>query len=289
MSANPIIYCLENLTDYREFERLCSDLMAGCGYSEIEPIGGTGDQGRDAIHVSKENGQFTVFAYTVRSDWPVKLNSDCKRIKENYNPDQVIFFCTSNLSGDKKDTAKEKIKNEFGWSLEIYDIERIRVLLAGELRHLIAQHPAIFCPPWFPVKGGLSIAEFRDTIVIDHLTNDHSLATWLSRKLSISGFKTWCYGLAPLAGEDKDESISILIEQRAIQYIPVISHEAFTNMEFVGRMSSAIRTDDFVMPCWSENLQDSTAHAKILQIEPARFYASWSEGLEQIPHRSLIS
>lgn len=41
MSADPIIYCLGHLTDYRQFERLCSDAMAGSGYPNINPIGGT--------------------------------------------------------------------------------------------------------------------------------------------------------------------------------------------------------------------------------------------------------
>ncbi|MDO9106948.1 MAG: hypothetical protein Q7U57_18550 [Methylovulum sp.] len=257
--------------------------MAGSGYSQIEPFGGTGDRGRDAIHLSRINGKFTVFAYTVRSDWLVKLNQDCKRVKEEqHNPHEVVFVCTSELSGNEKDKAKEKIKDNFGWSLDIYDIERIRVLLAGEFRHLIAQHPTIFCPPWFPARGGLSISECKDTIVIDHLPNNHSLATWLTRRLSVSGYKTWCYGLSPLVGEDKDESISILIEQRAIQYVPLISLETFTDAGFLGRISTALRTNDFVMPCWSENLEKSYSNAKILNVEAARFDASWSEGLEKI-------
>ena len=54
MSADPIIYCLEQLTDYRQFERLCSDIMAGSGYANIEPLGGSNDRGRDALHVSRE-------------------------------------------------------------------------------------------------------------------------------------------------------------------------------------------------------------------------------------------
>lgn len=283
MSANPIIYCLENLTDYRQFERLCSDLMAGSGFSQIDPIGGTNDKGRDAIYTSKENDEFTIFAYTVRSDWFVKLKQDCKRIREEtHNPDCVVFVCTSDLSGNDKDNAKDEIKREFGWKLEIFDIERIRVLLTGQLRHLLAQHPAIFCPPWFPVRGGLSIAECRDTIVIDHLPNDHSLATWLSRKLAISGYKTWCYGLAPLVGEDKDDSINVLIEQRAIQYIPIITRESFTNTDFIGRISSTIRTDSFVMPCWSEDLKDIAHNSKVLLLEPAKFHSSWSSGLDHI-------
>ena len=28
MAADPIVYCLEHLTDYTEFERLCHELMA---------------------------------------------------------------------------------------------------------------------------------------------------------------------------------------------------------------------------------------------------------------------
>lgn len=283
MSANPIIYCLENLTDYREFERLCSDLMGASGYSGVEPIGGTGDRGRDAIHISRVNGKFTIFAYTVRSDWFVKLKQDCRRVREEkHDPHEIVFVCTSELSGNDKDNAKEKIKDTFGWPLEIYDIERIRVLLAGELRHLIAQHPAIFCPPWFPAKGGLSISDCKDTIVIDHLPIDHSLATWLSRRLLISGYKTWCYGLSPMVGEDKDESINILVEQRAIQYVPIISHDSFSDMDFVGRVSLAVRTSDFVMPCWSHNLDEYVSTSKILNIQPARFDSSWSEGLGKI-------
>ena len=43
MSADPIVYCLERTTDYRDFERLCSALMAGAGYACLDPLGGTGD------------------------------------------------------------------------------------------------------------------------------------------------------------------------------------------------------------------------------------------------------
>ena len=53
MSANIAICCLEQITDYFEFERLCDDLMALEGCSGIEPWGGFSDKGRDAIHVDK--------------------------------------------------------------------------------------------------------------------------------------------------------------------------------------------------------------------------------------------
>ena len=287
MSADPIIYCLENLTDYMQVERLCSDLMAGVEFPNIEPIGGTGDRGRDALHVSNQNQKKTVFAYTVRSDWLVKLKSDCARIhEEQHNPDQIVYVCTSSLSGSDRDKAKKFIFDKYSWSLEIYDIERIRVLLAGPLNHLIAKHPAIFCPPWFPQSGGLSISECKDTVIIDHVAEDHSLATWLSRKLSLSGYKTWCFGTAPLAGEDIDTSIQTLIRNRAVQYIPIVSIEALTNTDFLTRASVACSIDNLTIPCWSDDLSEyvdtSRQIQKILQIEPTRFDERWSSGIDRL-------
>jgi hypothetical protein len=64
MGANVTIYCLEELTDYLQFERLCHDLMALEGYKDIEPLGGFSDKGRDAILV--DNSRNTIFAYSVR-------------------------------------------------------------------------------------------------------------------------------------------------------------------------------------------------------------------------------
>lgn len=287
MSADPIIYCLENLTDYSQFERLCSDLMAGTDFPNIEPIGGTGDRGRDAIYESKDTGNRTIFAYTVRSDWFPKLKSDCLRVhEEKHNPQNIIYMCTSNLSGYDRDKAIEYVNKKYSWSLEIYDIERIRVLLTGPLRYLISKHPAIFCPPWFPQVGGLSISECRDTLVIDHVAEDHALATWLSRKLSLAGYKTWCFGTAPLAGEDIDTSVQLLIKNRAIKYLPILSLNSLADTDFISRVNAANSGDSFVIPCWSEDLTEfidsSRQIQKLLQIEPARFDESWAVGIDRL-------
>lgn len=39
MSADRIVYCLERVSDDREFERLCSALLAGTDYAGIDPLG----------------------------------------------------------------------------------------------------------------------------------------------------------------------------------------------------------------------------------------------------------
>jgi len=83
MAADPIIYCLEQVTDYDQFERFCHDLMALSGYPDIEPLGGSKDKGRDALNVAR-NGQplSTVFAYSVREDWFKKLREDADKVKK---------------------------------------------------------------------------------------------------------------------------------------------------------------------------------------------------------------
>jgi len=167
MSADSIIYCLERISDYRDFERLCSALLAGAGYPEIDPLGGTGDEGRDAIIRSDSEGRKIGFAYTVRSNWRVKLGSDCKRIREKgHDPDVFVFVCTKALTASEKDFAHKSVAESYGWTLDLFDLERLRVQLVGPQRHLVGQHPSIFTPAFFLQIGGQSIAESRDTLLV---------------------------------------------------------------------------------------------------------------------------
>src|SRR5260370_12285306 len=87
MSADPIVYCLENLTDYPQFERLCSDVMNQSGFRDIEPLGGSSDRGRDALHVSRADPhEITIFAYSVRGDWQQKLFKENSKRTHNEKP-----------------------------------------------------------------------------------------------------------------------------------------------------------------------------------------------------------
>ena len=281
MSADPIIYCLQQLTDYRQFERLCSDVMAGSGYTNIDPLGGSSDAGETRAHVSRNNpDDVAIFAYSVRSDWRPKLFEDCERIREEqHNLQRLVFVCTGTVTASQKDTVKGEVRERFGWALELFDIERLRVRLASDLRHLIAQHPSIFCPPWFPVRGGLSISESRDILVIDHVSSDHALATWLARRLQVSGYRTWCYGTAPLAGESADESVRLLVEKRAAVYLPVLSSAAIQNADLMGRCGLACNTPELMVPCWSTEVDSSSLTTKMRGLTPVHFDRRWSEGL----------
>lgn len=283
MSADRLTYCLERVSDYRDFERLCSALLAGTEYPGIVPIGGTGDGGRDAIIRTDAAGHCIVFAYTVRADWRVKIKKDCCRVRdEGHNPDVFVFVCTESLNAADQDWAHDLVRAQFGWQLDLYDIERLRVQLVGPQRHLVAQHPSIFTPPFFPQSGGQSLDESKDTILIDHVDADHALATWLSRRLTLQGYRTWCRGTAPLAGENADESIRKLVDLRGRQYLPVLSDTSLSDLLFVERCALAAGKDDFVVPCSCLTEQDSRLPSRLKTVMPASFGGSWNEGLTQV-------
>ena len=134
MTADPIVYCLERLTDYAQFERLATDLMAGTDFPEIEPLGGSGDGGQDALHVHRKEGTVRVFAYSVRHDWKTKLRQDCRRIAEaKHRLDEVVFVSTRAISVQRREELRTEIRDRHGWETEFYDIERLRALLTGPL------------------------------------------------------------------------------------------------------------------------------------------------------------
>jgi hypothetical protein len=284
MSVDRFVYCLERLSDYREFERLCSALLAGAGYPRIEPLGGTGDEGRDAIIRNDSAGRPIVFAYTVRSDWRAKLKQDCKRVREKeHNPHSFVFVCNEALSASDKDWA-HKYVDSFGWTLDLFDLERLRAQLLGPQHHLVAQHPAIFAPPFFPQRGGQSLSDSKDTLLLDHHDADHALASWISRRLSLNGYRTWSRGTAPLAGENSDETVRLLMEARAVQYLPILSETSLADTLFLERCALAAAKSDFVLPCAVTHAQAGVP-SRLKSVLPADFSQSLKDGMAQVLRR----
>lgn len=47
------------------------------------------------------------------------------------------------LSASDKDFAQNFVTDNYGWALDLLDLERLRAQLVGPQRHLIAQHPTV--------------------------------------------------------------------------------------------------------------------------------------------------
>lgn len=138
-------YDLEHVTDYIQFEFFCNDLMSRQGYRNIEPLGGHKDRGRDAIDTDVSTGQVTIFTYSVREDWNVKLNEDLTKIQKNSHPcNRVVFLTTASPTATEKDNKKAEVKRMLGCDLELYDLERIATLVDNQHQQLKELHPDIF-------------------------------------------------------------------------------------------------------------------------------------------------
>jgi hypothetical protein len=288
MGADPVIYCLEHLTDYDQFERLCHDIMALDGYRGIEPVGGTKDKGRDALHLDRSTGTTTVFAYSVREDWRTKLETDAAKVRgHGHECGRFAFLSTATFSPSERDDAVAFIRTTYGWELVLYGLERLANMLRSSHKEVIAQHPHIFCPPFFPAGGGLSFSDSHDHVLIDHVDADAGLAHWLSRRLTLSGFSVWCRGLAPLAGASVNDTIRRLLESRAFRYVSILSPASVNQPDFASRRSAAHavgshRGTPLVVPALARQIDASYVEDETRRLAFARFDESWGTGLRQV-------
>jgi len=214
MAADHIIYCLERVTDYDQFERLCHDLMARNGYPNIEPLGRMKDKGRDALHVPRRDPSLvTVFAYSVREDWRKKLEEDCRKVKKHrHKCHRIAFLSTADFTASERDEAVASVKREFGWELELYGLERLRVLVAAAPPQLIQNHPQIFPPAFFPHPGlpWLNLIAVQRRLKQDPITSEIQLLDAYRRTIGLVGREKDMEGLWAWV-HDKKRPISVRV------------------------------------------------------------------------------
>jgi len=284
MGANPTIYCLENLTDYNEFERLCTDLMAQEGYPSIEPLGGFSDKGRDAIHVNK-GGRKTIFAYSVRENWRVKLSEDATKINRHaHQCDELVFMTTSGFSATERDEAVTYILQDFGWELHLYGLERLRVLLEVTHPEIRQNHPQIFNPALFTLRAELTD---RNRLFVSYVEQDWGLADWLSRKLTAEGYAVWCERFSLLGGEHYPDNVDDAINNKTFRMIALYSRWSLANQEvmrqrLLGLMLGKQRQIDFLIPINVDGLDISRLDKETSSLVFIPFNNNWGAGYTQL-------
>ncbi|MFZ5534603.1 MAG: TIR domain-containing protein [Patescibacteria group bacterium] len=282
MSANLTTFCLKELTDYAEFERLCDDVLSVSGYPEIEPLGGFKDKGRDAVHVDKKNTT-TVFSYSVREDWQAKLFEDADKIvKHGHKCEKYVFVTTSDVTASERDSLKMIIKSKYGWDLEIYDIERLRNLLDAQHPEIKGNYPQVFRNDFFID----TTKKIKNNILISCDKSDIALADWLVRKLTSEGYSVWYERFKLLGGEKYPDDIDTAIDSKAACVISIYSLESLSNAEIVRQRSLAVNISkkqkiEFLIPLKKDNLPQDKLDAFSSQLVMIPF-ENWAKGLDQL-------
>jgi hypothetical protein len=287
MAANLTIYLLEQLTDYSDFERLCHDLMALEGFPKIEPLGGFKDKGRDAIHFDK-SGATTIFAYSVREDWQAKLAEDSTKIKNhNHKCDKLVFISTSEFTAGERDEAIARTLKDFGFKLDLYGLERLRVLLDTKHPQIKLNHPQIFPPEFLQVQDKLKIAENKKHLFLSFAPGDRIFAEWLTRKLTAEGYLVWCESYKLLGGERYPKDVNRAIKNDTFRMIALYSNASLANAEVMRQRALGFniaeeRELDFVIPIRLDELDVSQLDRETSALTFVPFEKNWAKGLEQL-------
>jgi hypothetical protein len=289
MGASLTVYCLENVTDYFEFERLGHDIMSRLGYQSIEPLGGFKDKGRDAVHIS-QTGETTLFAYSVREDWRAKLAEDTHKIhKHGHACDKLVFITTSQYSSGERDEAIQTIKRQYGWTLDLFGIERLRVLLDANFPDLKPLHPQVFPPEFLALQAKSTGFDERTHILINCSKSDRPLADWLTRKLTFEGYRVWSDHFKQLDEEVYPTDLDGAISKRAFIVVALYSPSSLSDPELIRQRAIALgvakdRNGDFLIPLSlgvaPHQLDRQTASLKFID-----FTNNWATGLQQLLSR----
>jgi len=284
MAADLLVYCLEKLTDYAQFERMCHDAMALQGYPCIEPLGSFKDKGRDAIHVNHTNGKTSVFAYSVQDDWKKKLERDARKIKRHGHAcNELVFLCTATYTAGERDAAKTKIRSLFGWELELYGLERLRVCLTRN-RHIVHAHPQIFPPDILRGSKVFSDATPKDHVFVNFDLKDEALATWLTRRLTAEGYRVWCRSVRLLGEDAFPNDVEGAINQGSVAMVALYSRASLDNPDLALQRALAFsigeeRDREFLIAVSVEDLAGCRLDRKSEQLDFVPFKSGWAEGL----------
>jgi hypothetical protein len=124
---------LEDFDNPSDFERLAADVLNAQGYSDVKPMApcGGGDGGQDIrFRVGSSTG--TAFV-TLNKDIKRKFDEDLSKLSNGNG--EIALFCSVDVTPTNKRKFTEDARRK-GFTLQIFDLERIRSLLDTTLKHL---------------------------------------------------------------------------------------------------------------------------------------------------------
>src|SRR3989442_12195863 len=124
---------LEDFDNQHEFERLAADVLNALGYSAVDRVAAAGgaDGGRDVRFRERES--LGVAFVTLDKRIREKFKRDLAKQKRGEG--QLALFCNVDVSPSIKISfAKDAI--DLGYTLEVFDLERLRSLLDSSLKDI---------------------------------------------------------------------------------------------------------------------------------------------------------
>lgn len=144
MSYDFIEIALEKYTDFSLFERLATEIMHSYGFSTITSLGGSWDEGQDAIevrHYTCESSIKTVFQYSLQENVAGKITNTLEKLKKNgIEYDKLIIVTNRVFTAQQHIRLRQKAIKEYKKELEIFDKEKLIPILGDKENGLMVRY-----------------------------------------------------------------------------------------------------------------------------------------------------
>ena len=189
---NKTLWAIDNELSPRKFERLATDLLCRNGFPDITPVEGPRDRGRDSeIRLFRslgKSGSTTFFQYSTERKWKSKLRREWRKVRQyGHQPDLYVFVTNQSVSGEELDALRTEASNEYGWELNIYSREWLRLQLEIAnpdlaLRYLGILQPEAPVTPESTEAGEALIGDLRGAARNALESKDYNLAISLLQR-----------------------------------------------------------------------------------------------------------
>lgn len=285
MSYNLTLEKIRKITDYPEFERLCCEVLNRQGYDRLNPQGIEGkDGGKDALHYDESSK--VEFHFSTRQDWKPKVKKDTKKTySSDRECDKIVFVSNQVIQGTQEDKIKEEIEEDYRYSLEVYDAERLRLLLDSVYQDLREKYLRIETDPQHTTNDSAKLEDFHNKR-IEKITNE-------DLKIDYSFENAIIIHLAPLDSfnnsqrvdtasfTDKHKQLSPPMRHRQSSY-EIVSDGIFFREIQKGETKSYVKlfrngVIELVYGGHILNGRDETIPTKLLEVELVRSLTNYIE------------
>lgn len=120
-------------------EQLASDVLSVYGY-DVNPSGTQGtDGGRDAyVTIGDRPG---IAHYSKQKTWRQKLRKDASKAEDHDREYEIFVFVTNQeVTGQQEMDMREEVREDHGWELDLWHLERLRNKLETDLPEIARRH-----------------------------------------------------------------------------------------------------------------------------------------------------
>lgn len=121
-----------------------------------------------------------------------------------------------------------------------------------------------------------------EILLVDFAESDIALASWLSRKLLLAGYKVWSKATSQLAGQDPKKTLDEIVKGNAFGVITILSEKALEDKEYFERRVRLSTMELTIIPVKAGPIDTSQLDSSTRNVHMADCSTGWGTCLGEI-------